>query len=216
MSHNADHSEEAVPDLPTMSDDVDVEAAVETMGLDEHPVFQIDTCVYRYRGIHLGELVVDRLSRSAKTQSGRFPLDDIWYDYHNGNLELGKWSCEFTPADAPDEREAITQTSSDSDEPTVEISASTARTAHQEIKLAIRESGGGDVGALEACSPLALTRQKVEDSDLLSEDDRNHVLQLLQAVANERGVEISDADPLTDGVFQAKQELEGELKTLAE
>lgn len=211
MSHNADHSKEAVPNLPVMDDDVDAKAAIETMGLEERSVFRIGDCVYRYWGLDLGELIVDRLSEAAKTQTGRLPVSDVWYDYHRGNLEYGKWLREFVPADSSDESDSSTP-NEESDEPTIEISSSTARTAHQELEILIQRTGGGEIGADEACSPLSLARQKVEDSDLLSDHERDHVLKIFHTVADERGEEISDADPLTDGTFRAEQELRAVLE----
>ena len=211
MSHNADHSDKAVPDLPVMDDDVDTEAAIETMGLEERSVFRIGDCVYRYWGLDLGELIVDRLSEAAKTQTGRLPISDVWYDYHRGDLEHGKWLREFVPADSSDECEPATQDGG-SDEPTIEISSSTARTAHQELEILIQRTGGGEIGADEACSPLALARQKVDDSDLLNDPERDHVLEIFHTVADERGEEITDADPLTDGTFRAEQELRAALE----
>lgn len=199
MSTNTDNSDQSVPDLPRENEEVDAEAAIERMGLEERTVFRVGDCVYRYYGLDLNQLIVDRLSPAANAQTGRLSLADIWYDYHNGNLKRGKWLREFIPAD-PEER-------------TVEISAETARTALHEMEVLIEQSGGSDIGADEACSPLALARQKVEASGKLGKHETNHVLRLLHIVSDERGMEVSDVDPLTDGSFQARNELEASLET---
>lgn len=98
-------------------------------------------------------------------------------------------------------------TDSESD---VSISQETARTALREIEAAIERTGGPDVGADEACSPLAAVRQEVVESDI---DDyaRGFVLAAIDTVADERGVDPTGDDPLVDSTFQAKHELEDAL-----
>ena len=211
MSTNTDNSDQSVPDLPTKNEEIDAEAAIERMGLEERTVFRVGDCVYRYYGLDLNQLIVDRLSPAANAQTRRLSLADIWYDYHHGNLEHGKWVREFIPADSSDEESSSSQ-EDESKERTVEISAETARTALHEVEVLIEQSGGSHVGAEEACSPLALARRKVEASGKLGKHETNHVLRLLHIVSDERGMEVSDVDPVTDGTFQAKNELEASLE----
>ena len=211
MSTNTDNADQSVPDLPRENEEIDAEAAIERMGLKERTVFRVGDCVYRYYGLDLNQLIVDRLSRAANAQTGRLSLADIWYDYHNGNLERGKWLRKFIPADSSDE-EASSSQEDDLEERTVEISAETARTALHEMEVLIEQSGGSDIGADEACSPLALAHQKVEASGKLGNHETNHVLRLLHIGSDERGMEVSDVDPLTDGTFQARNELEASLE----
>jgi hypothetical protein len=68
------------------------------------------------------------------------------------------------------------------------------------------------MGAKEACTPLALARQKIEADGDLADDAKDRVLDILHDVSDERGVEISDADPLIDGTFRAQTELEKALE----
>lgn len=92
----------------------------------------------------------------------------------------------------------------------VAIPRETARTALQEVGIAIKQTGGA--GTDNACSPLALARQKIESDEGLDEDAKEHVIDILHEVSDERGVEISDADPLVDGTFRAQTQLEKALE----
>lgn len=87
------------------------------------------------------------------------------------------------------------------------VSRNTARAALTEVEAAIRRTGGGDVGADEACTPLALARQRIEADDELADGAKDHVLSILEDVSDDRGVELSGADPLTDATFQAEKAL---------
>jgi hypothetical protein len=89
----------------------------------------------------------------------------------------------------------------------VTISAETARTSLTEVEAAIRRTGGPDASGDNACSPLALARQKVEASSEVTGQMEEHVIGLLQEVSDERGVEISNADPLVGATFEAEKEL---------
>ncbi|AFH22006.1 hypothetical protein OSG_eHP14_00130 [environmental Halophage eHP-14] len=90
------------------------------------------------------------------------------------------------------------------------IPRQTAHTALQELEIAIERTGGDD--ADNACSPLALARQKIEDDDQLDDESKERAIDALHEVADERGVEITDADPLTDGTFRARTELKKALE----
>lgn len=91
----------------------------------------------------------------------------------------------------------------------VTISRDAAMGALAEVVISIRRTGGDDPE--NGCSPLALARQRVEDDDRLDDDARTAVLDILASVANERGEEITDVDPLVDRTFTARRELEREL-----
>jgi len=94
-----------------------------------------------------------------------------------------------------------------SDEETVEVSAEVARTAARELQRTIDRTGGPDVGAREACTPLAELREEVQGNDDLDPHARGYVVGAIDDIADERGVDVSGADPLTDRIFQARDEL---------
>jgi hypothetical protein len=93
------------------------------------------------------------------------------------------------------------------DTESVRVDAETARVALYEIEQAIERTGGPGAVGSEACSPLALARRRVEACDDLDDDARDAVVGLLHDVADERGVEITDADPLVEATFQAQSDL---------
>lgn len=100
---------------------------------------------------------------------------------------------------------------SDSEPDRVVIPRDAAMAAHTELKLAIKRTGGPEMGAEEACTPLALARQRIESDDELGDEARERVLEILHNVSEERGVEISDAAPLADGTFNSKRDIENAL-----
>jgi hypothetical protein len=100
----------------------------------------------------------------------------------------------------------------DTEEAIVEVSAEAAETALRELGFMIEQSGGADIRSQGACSPLALVRQRIEDADALDEEVEGFVLSVLGDVADERGMEITDADPLTGDVFDARREFERALE----
>jgi len=108
----------------------------------------------------------------------------------------------------------------DVDDTTVEIPAWVAREALQEFDFLIKRTGGGDASVgHDAVTPLALLRQRLaslEDAEGIDAFTLRHVRQHLLGVASERGVELSDADPLTDRTFQARDELEDALEVAFE
>jgi hypothetical protein len=94
---------------------------------------------------------------------------------------------------------------------TVEVSAEMACVAAQELEAAVERTGGCDVGSNEASTPLAAVRQRLTaavDEGYLSPEAYGIVQEVLAAVADERGVEFTDADPLTDEVLAARREFE--------
>jgi len=90
---------------------------------------------------------------------------------------------------------------------TVQVSRATARASLLEIEAVIERSGGDDVGAGEANSPLREVWEQIHQSETVRGEAEGYVLETIRQVAEEREVEISDADPLTDSVFQARSEL---------
>jgi len=93
----------------------------------------------------------------------------------------------------------------------VAIDAEAARAALHEVDTAIERTGGGSVGADEACSPLAALRRDVRDEPELDEYSRGYVLQAINEIAEERGVDASGADPLVDATFRARSSLQEAL-----
>ncbi|NHN49320.1 hypothetical protein G9464_17245 [Halostella sp. JP-L12] len=100
----------------------------------------------------------------------------------------------------------------DTDEATVEVSAEAAAVAAQELGFTIERTGGPETSAQEACSPLAAVRQAVADNDDLTAYARGFILNTIDRVGEERKVEISNADPLTSRIFDARREFEQVLE----
>jgi len=94
----------------------------------------------------------------------------------------------------------------------VVIPRSVAQTAFGEIETLIHRSGGHDADSEEACTPLALVRQRVVDDDDLDDAATEAVLQILQDVAGERNVDLSGTDPLVDQTFRAQKALKRALE----
>jgi len=92
-------------------------------------------------------------------------------------------------------------------EETVEISAETARVAARELQRMIDRTGGPDVGAREACTPLAELREEVSNHDDLNAYAQGYVVAAINQIGRERNIDVGGADPLTDHIFQAQQEL---------
>ena len=122
------------------------------------------------------------------------------------------------PVDADQIHERLTtlaarlQDDEDGDEETVDVPAWAALEAAREFDWLIQSTGGPE-SMQEACSPLALVRQRLENMDGEGIDDftRRQCLQHVYGVADERRMEISDADPLTDTTFRARTAFENAL-----
>lgn len=100
----------------------------------------------------------------------------------------------------------------------------TARGASAPDRASDRDAAGPDrtpdqasvlvaAGVDEACSPIARARQAIEDLRHVDEHTRREVLQVLLGAAEERGVEWTDADPLTDDVFRARDHFDQATET---
>jgi len=96
----------------------------------------------------------------------------------------------------------------------VTIDAEAARAALLEVDAAIERTGGGDVGADEACSPLAALRDDIANEPDLDERTRGYALAAIDQIAEERGVNVSGADPLVDATFRARNSLQEALDEL--
>jgi hypothetical protein len=94
-----------------------------------------------------------------------------------------------------------------SDGETIEVSAEAARVAARELQRTIDRTGGPDVGAREACTPLAELREEVDGNNDLDAYAEGYIVSAIDKIARERGIDVSGADPLTDAIFQAQQEL---------
>jgi len=88
-----------------------------------------------------------------------------------------------------------------------------AQIAYGELERLVERTGGPEIDAADATTPMGLLRQRIEADDQLDSRAKWRVLKLLQEVAAERGIGISDADPLTDATFRAKSDLGAALST---
>ena len=86
----------------------------------------------------------------------------------------------------------------------VTVPREAARVAARELDYLIDRSGGADCPPTEARSPLAEARDRIEDLEHVAQHAQRETLQILYTVAEDRGVEIRDVDPLTGGVFRAR------------
>lgn len=102
-------------------------------------------------------------------------------------------------------------TEADRDE-TVELPKGVVETAHRELDHLITQTGGPDPRNGAACSPLALAIQRIKALEHVDARTRREILQVIEGVADERGVEVNAVDPLTDGVFRARNELGAALE----
>lgn len=104
---------------------------------------------------------------------------------------------------------------SDLDEETVEIPAWAAIEARHELERAIKHTGGGETGAAAANTPLAEVWDRITTTanqrEYFDEKTLGAVNGIIQAVAEDRHVDISGADPLIDQTFQAKDAIESAL-----
>ncbi|MDL0127043.1 hypothetical protein [Halobacterium salinarum] len=100
------------------------------------------------------------------------------------------------------------------DSPRVEIPAWVASEALQEFDVLIKRTGGDDPQDGEAVTPLALVQQRLEelDGEGIDEYTLRQVQQHVQGVAEERGVQLGDVDPLTGRTFEARDALESALE----
>jgi len=115
--------------------------------------------------------------------------------------------CEENPAGSVDEdQERLTDGGVDIESGVV-VSTETAQAALLEVEAAIERTGGPEVGAEGACSPLAAVRDAVASEPGLDEHARGYVLAAIDEIAEKRGVDASGSDPLTDATFQAANEL---------
>jgi|GEM_PF-6165754 len=94
------------------------------------------------------------------------------------------------------------------------VSLEAAEVARRELDILIEQTGGPNAGIDESCSPMALARQRIErlEGEGIDPFTVATVLQVMYGVAEERGVEISSADPLQDDVFRARSEFESDLE----
>jgi ribosomal protein S9 len=74
-------------------------------------------------------------------------------------------------------------------EPEVTVPLETAQTAFLDLDIVIKQTGGG-AETQNACTPLALARQKIEADEELGDETQEHVIGLLEEVSDERGVEL--------------------------
>jgi hypothetical protein len=86
---------------PTDGEERDHEAAEAEIGLEYRAAFKIGDDVFEYRGIDLGEAVVDRLTEPSLSYREKIPMGELWESYQQGDLEHGKWRCQFVATDDP-------------------------------------------------------------------------------------------------------------------
>ena len=117
-----------------------------------------------------------------------------------------------TSEDIHDQLTTLADRLQDDDEETVGVPAWAASEAAREFDRLIQTTGGPE-SMQEACSPLALVRQRLEnvDGEGIDEFTVRQCLQHVYAVASERRMELSDADPLTDTTFRARRAFEHAL-----
>jgi hypothetical protein len=101
----------------------------------------------------------------------------------------------------------------------VTVPSSAAETALFELDHLIQRTGGPD--AQHPGMPLAAAAHGIAHLRHVNDHAKREALQILEIVADERGVEINpDVDPLTDGVFQARDAfqtaLEGRPRAVAD
>jgi hypothetical protein len=96
---DSNDTDDAIEPFPTDGEIRDHEAAAEEMGLQNHSVFRIGDDVFEYRGIICGEAAVDRLSEPKLSYNERIPMLELWEHYQRGELEHGKWRCQFVAED---------------------------------------------------------------------------------------------------------------------
>jgi hypothetical protein len=96
----------------------------------------------------------------------------------------------------------------------VSISEETAQVALDELEKVIEQTGGD--GSEEASTPLALALDRVKTSDDLNDEAKATVIKIIEEVGKERSVPTGWYDPLTDSVFDARTELEEELRPFEE
>lgn len=198
------------PTLPENEDGVDLEAAIDRIGLESGDEFRIGSHVYRYEDIYHGEIVLTRLNGRNTGERTREPISNLWTDWVNDNVEFGEWSYAFTPAQASSTSDPRNQSTADN-APSVEISRESAIIALTEIEHLIERTGGRE-SATKARSPLARVREEIETSPELNAEAREHVISVLQTVSENRNVELSDCDPLADNIFQAEHEFGAALE----
>lgn len=97
------------------------------------------------------------------------------------------------------------------DDETVRVPAWAAREARDELAIAIDRTGGADAGAAGANTPLAEARDRVADADI-DDHARGFVLGLIETVAADRSVDLSDSDPLTSRTFRARDAFDDALE----
>lgn len=97
-------------------------------------------------------------------------------------------------------------------EDTSEVSDQAKRIAYQELTRSIDRTGGDDHDTDEACTPLAAVREQVAEHDYLDNHARGFVLSVIDSVGEKRNVDVSGADPLTDAIFQVRDEFKTALE----
>jgi hypothetical protein len=96
-----DTTRNQIEPYPTDGEERDHEAAKREMGLGYRAAFKIGSNAFEYRGIDLGEAVVDRLTEPRLSHCEKIPMTELWESYQRGNLELGKWRCRFIATNDP-------------------------------------------------------------------------------------------------------------------
>jgi hypothetical protein len=86
---------------PTDGEERDHEAAETEMNLEYRATFKIGDDVFEYRGIDLGEAVVDRLTEPRLACREKIPMSELWESYQRGTLTLGEWRYRFVATDDP-------------------------------------------------------------------------------------------------------------------
>lgn len=101
------------------------------------------------------------------------------------------------------------------DEGNVEVPKWVLRECLRELEHAIERTGGEDPGWDGANSPLSEARSRVMNAapgEAASAEFWASVLDAFDDIAEERGVQMDDVDPLTDRTFRARNELQDILE----
>jgi hypothetical protein len=97
----SDTTHNQLESYPTDGGERDHEAAETEMGLEHRAAFKISDDVFKYRGIDVGEAVVDRLTKPDHSHREKIPMSELWEFYQQGDFELGEWRCRFVATDDP-------------------------------------------------------------------------------------------------------------------
>jgi hypothetical protein len=100
-SNDTNDSHDQLEPFPTDGEVRDHEAAEKEMSLEYQSVFKIGNDVFEYRGIDVGEAVVNRLSEPSFSRYEKIPMTELWESYQRNNLKIGRWCCQFVAEDDP-------------------------------------------------------------------------------------------------------------------